>query len=303
MKIASVPVDLLNPGQVFACLGLMELAEVLLGPVTAGFDWSDPASARFLLHSEGEEDPVAAGLRFLSEAEVVALAPHGAEFDTTAWKLSIRTLEPGDSFPIFPPSAPATLPAVLRAGSCSAAVSSWGEGRVPGTLGSGRDNVKVWAGSGGIPGAALIQRALDAARPGLSGPMANPFELSCPQSSSLRFDWRGDYVPIDIGFSLNEHKKKLYSSGHPVVEVLAVIGLTHARPSRRHKLEYRYSVAGRSDRHEPIEEGLLPPPFLRAALGDAPLPFNKRTFTMKLDWPGKVNQARCITSVLEETFR
>ncbi len=32
MAEATIPVDLRNPGQVFACLGLMEAAEVLLGP-------------------------------------------------------------------------------------------------------------------------------------------------------------------------------------------------------------------------------------------------------------------------------
>ena len=42
MAEADIPVDLLNPGQVFACLGFVEAAEVLLGDATGGFDWSDP---------------------------------------------------------------------------------------------------------------------------------------------------------------------------------------------------------------------------------------------------------------------
>jgi CRISPR-associated protein Csx14 len=32
------------------------------------------------------------------------------------------------------------------------------------------------------------------------------------------------------------------------------------------------------------------------------LPFPTRNFTMQLDWPGQENQARCITTVREETL-
>jgi CRISPR-associated protein Csx14 len=35
----TIPVDLLNPGQVFACLGFLEAADVLLGDAEGGFDW------------------------------------------------------------------------------------------------------------------------------------------------------------------------------------------------------------------------------------------------------------------------
>ena len=49
MAESTIPVDLFNPGQVFACLGFMELADVLLGEAAAGFDWSDPKRAVFRL--------------------------------------------------------------------------------------------------------------------------------------------------------------------------------------------------------------------------------------------------------------
>ena len=66
MTTASVPVDLFNPGQVFACLGLMELSELLCGDSAGGFDWSDPADVRFVLTAEGEDDPITAGLERLA---------------------------------------------------------------------------------------------------------------------------------------------------------------------------------------------------------------------------------------------
>jgi CRISPR-associated protein Csb3 len=41
MTTASIPVDLINPGQVFACLGFLEIADELLGNAEGGFNWSD----------------------------------------------------------------------------------------------------------------------------------------------------------------------------------------------------------------------------------------------------------------------
>ena len=84
--------------------------------------------------------------------------------------------------------------------------------------------------------------------------------------------------------------------GFPLVEVLASVGMTHARPSRKSKLEYRYGVLGQDDGE------LLAPLFHRAALGASnPIPGRPfRRFVMHLDWPGKEGQARCISQVMEE---
>lgn len=49
----SIPVDLFNPGQVFACLGFLEAAEVLLGDAEGGFDWSNEGNVRFRLRAKG----------------------------------------------------------------------------------------------------------------------------------------------------------------------------------------------------------------------------------------------------------
>ena len=66
MGVAVVPVDLTNPGQVFACLGFVEAAGALLGDAVGGFDWAEPEPVRFRLTSSGDEDPVARVLRFLA---------------------------------------------------------------------------------------------------------------------------------------------------------------------------------------------------------------------------------------------
>ncbi len=280
MAVASIPVDLLNPGQVFGCIGLLELAELLIGGSSGAFDWSHPEDTRFRLSVGGNEDPIAAGLKFLAEAEVHAIRPTVSELDTSKWNVPCRAIAAGEPFPIPPPSSPATLPAVLTARGHSLAVSSWGEGNLPQAVTSRRDNVKFWAGSGGYPGVAL-QDALELVRGQIAEAGANPFSVSAPQTSSFRFDWRRDYIPIDIGFSLNAHET-IQPQGYPLVEILAAIGLAHARPQRRSKLEYRYGVLSLPPDGPAPDGDLLAPPFLRAGLGGAPLPFPSRIFTMNL---------------------
>lgn len=286
MAEASIPVDLFNPGQVFACLGFLEAAEILLGDAEGGFDWSDAADTRFHLRAFGDDNPMEAVLRFLAKAEVKAIAPHGSENRTEKWKVTTIPLKQGEPFPYPNPSSPATLPARLEANGKTILLDHWGDTTT-------RDNAKFWAGSGGYPGAALTMDALKLIRNRIGEAIENPFALSAPQSSSFRFDWRRDYIPLDAGFSPNDHGN-VGMIGFPLVELLAAIGLSNARPLRRMKLDYRYGVVGGS------KLILLGAVFLRAALGCSPLPFPQRIFRMHLGWPGQENQARCILDVTEE---
>lgn len=284
----SIPVDLLNPGQVFACLGFLEAADVLCGEAEGGFDWRDEADTRFHLRAAGDDSPVEAVLRFLAEAKVTAIAPHGSKNRTEKWKVMTALLKQGESFPYPDPSSPATLPARLEANDKAILLDYWGDATT-------RDNAKFWAGSGGYPGAALTVDALQLIRDRIKEAGDNPLALSALQSSSFRFDWRRDYISLDTGFSPNDHGN-IHMVGYPLVELLAAIGLSHARPQRQKKLSYRYGiVAGNRD-----DDFLLAPIFLRAALGCAELPFSQRFFHMELGWPGQENQARCILDIIEE---
>jgi CRISPR-associated protein Csb3 len=288
-----IPVDLFNPGQVFACLGLLEAASILLGDVAGAFDWSDASSSQFVLKAQTGRRPIEEVLKFLAEAKVSTAAPVGSRHSTNKWEIPTHTLEEDAAFPFPDPASPATLPAVLRdpAGR-QIVIDHWGDV----TNVTRRDNVKFWAGSGGCPGARLVRDALDLTRDLLEGAVSDPFSIRASQSSSLRFDWRRDYVPLDTGFSLNEHPE-IVAQGYPLVEVLAAIGLTNARPQRITKLNYRYAVIGGTD-----DANLFSPILIRAALGCGRLPFKSRVFHMQLNWPGQENQARCITNVFEEIF-
>ena len=292
MAEASIPVDLTNPGQVFACLGFLEAADLLLGEAQGGYDWRDPANVRFRLAARGEEDPVVGVLRFLDEATVTTRAPAPSPPRTEKWKIETRKDDSGE-FP-FKDSGSDVLPACLSDGAGgSIEIDHWGDqGQTR------RDRAKFWAGAGGYPGAGLARDALDLIRGHAVDHANDPFSLNAEQSSSFRVDWRRDYVPIDAGFSPNAHGD-VVMRGYPIVELMAAVGLTNARPLRRGRLEYRYGVAGLA------RDALYDPIFLRAALGAEKPPFPGipfRLFTMRVDWPGQEGQARCITDIVEETL-
>lgn len=289
MTTSSISVDLFNPGQVFACLGFLEAAEILLGDAEGGFEWSDD-EVTFVIAAEA--DPVQAVLAFLDSAEVRTRTPDPRKLSTERWGVATDRIAESDPFPFDPPPSPATLPAFLigtdsRGEPRHIPLEYWGDS-------TNRDNVKFWAGAGGYPGAALARDALELIRAG-NYTTERVFDVAAPQSSSFRFDWRRDYIAIDTGFALNEHGD-ISMVGYPLVEIMAAIGVAHARPLRIDKLHYRYSVvtSGAFGR-------LLPPSLVRAALGCAPLPFPQRAFSMHLDWPGQEGQARCITDVIEES--
>lgn len=292
MGTSIIPVDLLNPGQVFACLGFLEAADLLCGPAEGGFVWEAETDtlARFALTAAGSKAPVAAIVSFLRQATVSACVPAGSPLRAKEPGVDTIELEAG-VFPCREPDTPSALPAMLACGGSPErlVVDHWADG-------SSRDTLKFWAGMAGYSGAALVRDMLEqiAAWPEdvTAAAISDPFNASALQSSSLRFDLRKDYVAIGLGFTVNAHPS-MAIVGYPLVEVLAAVGLSHARPLRIDKLHYRYGVIGE----------VVPPPFARAALGGATAPFRTRRFSMRLLWPGQEGQARAISFAEEEMSR
>lgn len=287
MSEATIPVDLFNPGQVFACLGFLEAADILLGDALGGFDWAERRGERFVLRARGADDPFAAVLEFLSKAEVKSLSPQNSTNDTWRWDVPTIRVPLDDPFPVPDPDSPAKLPVLLVEGERRLVLDHWGDD------GTCRDSVKLWGGAAGYPAAARAKDALDLVRDACVEAAKGPFTLARPQSSSFNLDWRRDYIPIDAGFSLNTHSGRIASVGYPLVELLAAVGLTHARPRRHTALDYTYAVL----------QGLHEPALVRAVLGDPAdkVPFTQRRFRMRLGYPGKEGQFRSITSTTEET--
>jgi CRISPR-associated protein Csx14 len=289
MTSSTIPVDLLNPGQVLACLGVAEAAEALLGSyvLSAFRSEGNGTRAMFELDSTASAEPIREVLRFLRTAAVTTLIPTASSLSTKKWTVGEATCHDG-FFPSAIPRTPATLPARLHEGNRSITLSSWADGSYVGL-----DNVKFWAGAGGYPGAALARDILNiiASFSDVEAERAisDPFACSAPMTSSFRFDWRRDYIPLDAGFSPNNHSN-VTMIGYPYTEMLAAIGLRYARPERIHKLLYRYGVWSE----------MLPLVLARPVFGAVDIGTPMRTFEMKLGWPGQENQARCIIDAREE---
>jgi CRISPR-associated protein Csx14 len=74
MAEARIPVDILNPGQVFACLGLMEILEILEGHVEGKFDIDEN---KFVIRTPGNNHPIESILDYLLNCEFRMAAPRG----------------------------------------------------------------------------------------------------------------------------------------------------------------------------------------------------------------------------------
>ena len=74
MAQSSIPVDLFNPGQVFACMGFLEAAELLVGNAVGSFEWGQ-SGVFFNLCANGNTSPVLVVLCFVKIADVRWLSP------------------------------------------------------------------------------------------------------------------------------------------------------------------------------------------------------------------------------------
>jgi hypothetical protein len=304
MAESKIPVDLFNPGQVFACLGFMEVVEVLLGDAAAGFDWSDPKQTHFCLKAQDNEIPVQAVLDYLASAAVERITPVGY-VDAPRKKADEdeedEDADPEDPAPAtsntetFPAKVPDALSLPVRlsvAGKPSVEVSHWADDD------SGRNAFKLYSGNrsaeriaramlmgtrekpkrgqsvGGIKYKGIAQlwqeRRADLA--------ARPFDVLTPLGGSFNFDPRGAWTALDAGYSPNTQKHGVAAS--PLVHLLAACGLEHARPVEFGVRQVRYCVWS----------GLLPVSLTRVAFqgGISSLPTRYFRFELALSGKNKI---------------
>jgi len=255
MAEAQVPVDLTNPGQVFACLGLMEAAEALeLGPTAGGFDWCDHSTkAVFHLHVEGDMHPVTAVLGFLADPRTEAVQ-----------------ISPSDSkvFPVPAQDDEKTAPVKLAVRGSFIKMWHWAE------KGMGRDPFKTFAGQ--QTAVRIVRKLLPAlasmAEDNQEQLISDPFEQTVAIKGTFCFDARAAWDAISTGFSLDS--QNIVPVISPAVEVLAPLGLSGARPQRTNSYRCEYAVWA----------GIQPLIIARMMLGvnAAPPGFRIRRFTAHL---------------------
>lgn len=308
MVEASIPVDLFNPGQVFACLGFLEAADVLLGDAEGGFDWSHEADVRFRLRAAGDENPFAVVLKFLAEAEIRRCAPVGyADPPKNKKKGSAEDDEDfvadgplcrSETFP-SPKADRMALPIRLDASQRPCIdLAHWADG-------SGRNDFKLYAGNRSAASIAhamlrgtrekpkkkqsvgdVKTRGIDALRSASRHDLeAKPFDVLTLMRGSFNFDPRGAWTAIDAGYSPNDQKHGVAAS--PVLEILAAVGLEHARPDEDETRRVRYGVWS----------GLVPPILARRVLAGTGVAVPLRTFRFTF---GGTKHNKVVTFAQEE---
>ena len=285
MGHSSIPVDLLNPGQVFACMGFLEAAETLYGPAEGGFRWeaAHDTAVRFELTAEGGDVPVAGILEFVANAEVFAVAPSGWSPEKGPINHQV-IIENGNCFPAQRPQA-TSLPIALKGDSgIEVHLGHWIDN-------SSRDAFKLYAGNDyrsawniactqiqgrlgrkhkvEIPGVAHLW---EQAKHEL---IADPLNVTVPMGGTFNLDARCAWDSIDTGYSPNTHKQKV--TGSPIVELMGAWGLENTRPYRRDVRYYRYAVWATS----------LPPVLARPAFANAIDTFEHRIFSFMLGESGE----------------
>lgn len=274
MANATIPVDLLNPGQVFACLGFMEAAEILCGDAEGGFSWEGRAShGEFTLEASGDRNPIEVVIEFLAGAEVVATAPVG-------WTdPEVQIIE---TFPASEADRMA-LPCLLRHGDGRALVlSHWADG-------TKRNTFKLYAGNRTAAKIAtdMLAHIGQLWTKHTTELVAKPLHCLIEVGGSFNLDPRGAWTALDVGYSLNDQDHEISSS--PIVELLAALGLQNARPNERALRQIEYCTW----------LGRLPVSLARAVIGGATQVAQTRCFAFELALSGK---NKVVTIAAEETL-
>lgn len=306
MAESKIPVDLFNPGHVFACLGFMELADALLGDAEAGLDWSDPKQAHFCLKAQGNEIPVEAVLGYLTSATVERITPVGyvdpprkkayaddedeADVDTDS-EDPTSAASNSDTFPAKVADA-LSLPVRLSvAGKPSVELGHWADG-------SGRNAFKLYSGNRSAERIARAMLTGTREKPKESQSVGDlkykgiaqlwqenkadlavkPFDVLTPLGGSFNFDPRGAWTALDAGYSPNTQKHGVAAS--PLVHLLAACGLEYTRPVEFGVRQVRYCAWS----------GLLPVSLARVAFqgGISSLPTRYFRFELALSGKNKI---------------
>ncbi len=298
MGQSTIPVDFLNPGQVFACMGFLEAAHILCGPAEGGFVWQnahDP-QGEFMLAAAGADNPVKEVLAFLVGAELQELAPRGWKIPKPKKSDANRNIVAVETFGASKADN-TSLPIQLRCGDFpEVLLSHWMDG-------SSRNEFKLYAGN---------RSAFTIAQDMLMGKVkqlkkgkkveaegirqlwhkdqetlvAAPFDTLTSLGGSFNFDPRGAWVALDAGYSPNDQNHDVEAS--PVVELMAAWGLQHTRPQ---------DLGGRNVSYA-IWQNPLPPVLARAVLGNSAAIGQIRRFQFQIALSGK---NKVVTIATEES--
>jgi CRISPR-associated protein Csb3 len=239
----TIPVDVTNPGQFYACCGLLELATAVDSHATGRF-----VDADFVVESQADPrelvrdadvtiDMPSRTLNRMSELRrIKGIRKRGS---TDAELNQLKAFEATER----------EAAVWIMLGETRLNVGWWRHGP------SGE--VKTWAGGQVTVGA--VQAMHKAVMPLLNADV--PFNEAAPvDAKPFYFDCRSGGDAVDQGFSFDE-VKNVDVLAYPVVEFLAFVGLTRFRPGGNERRVKRYAtwcVPLPTTLAAPVATGLLP---------------------------------------------
>jgi hypothetical protein len=220
-------VNLRNPGQFFACCGLLELASRLWPGSEGWFDQNHGGAVFHVATGSGHNDPLGELVRRLCEPdELVALADEDDAYQPDRKPLVV-------------------LPFGLR-------LDWW----LDSYRGDGKSELKVWAGQQtpdrNINGLRRAWRDI-LGRGGSAVRSSELFAQRRPLTGRFGFDPSASWEALDIGFSPDEQNVPVLTS--PATEILAAVGLQRCRPLLLEDSRRRFLYRAWRD---PIEIALAP---------------------------------------------
>jgi CRISPR-associated protein Csx14 len=210
----TIDVNLRNPGQFFACCGLLELTS-RLWPESEGWFSGDSSRAAFhVATGSGHNDPLSEIVNILSRPEDLVEIPADEGIDKIK----------ADRQPVI------LLPFKLRLDWW---LDSYGTGD--------KSELKVWAGQ------QTPKRNLNSLRVAWQTIRAQTSEGSpsallrerAPTTGRFGFDPSASWEALDVGFSPDEQNLPVQTS--PATEILAVVGLQRCRPTLVQDKRRRFS--------------------------------------------------------------
>lgn len=279
MAEASIPVDLYNPGQVFACLGFLEAADILLGDAEGGFEWGTGSTSTFLMRANGSQNPFEVVLEFVRKAETAAISPSHDVVERDKGPTEVRIGLHPCRIMAGGKTRNAVLPICLKESGNTVETNYWCD------YDTKRELLQLWTATNGNSSYVRFKKIHDAFLAAVSDANndwhKDPFQLDAPVGANFRLELRRNWKSLNLGFSPDKINKQsacvsIHCVTYPVVELLAAVGLTHARPSpMRSKLEWRYAAWGM----------MLEPSLARAVLGISLPSIPQRVFRMFLEEP------------------
>lgn len=211
-----VNVDPANPGQFFACCGLLELGFRLYGDCQGRF-----RQGEFQLEGSGLPESINVVISDLLEAPELSTA------------IAKKSATGGSKSKL--------IPIEITLGKIERLCLDWwrDEARPPGKLQVNEtcasSPFKTWT-ANQSPQQIIYDRLLPALRKAIKVSEGDVFHIRTALSGRFGFDPVAASVPIDVGWSPD--KQEILVATSPAVELLAAIGLQRFRP-RPHKTQYR----------------------------------------------------------------